>query len=346
MNPALLERLRDPDSGRTLNLRELETDGDSIREGLLFEETSHRVYPIIGGVPYLLESAAPASFIHKYADALSGYTLKTAPEDDWSFSREWSSYFEHNLERTWGWSVDQRIEQFFLETQTDPDTVKGSWVLDAGCGNGLLTDALAGRGANVVGLDYSSSVLEAEVHRKNPKASFARGDLQRPPLATESFDIVISNGVLHHTPNTYETFKKVAALVRPGGRFYLWLYRRPETFLRRHIVYGGMDFTRLIVSRLPGGMQRPIVRGYARSVRAMHWLRRRHRNVRFEEQVISAYDTLTPTWRHYHTPVEVSRWFFESGFSDGVLTHWDNRYGFGMLATRTPRQKTPGTNFA
>ena len=159
MNPDLLERLRDPGSGRVLTLRELETDGDRIREGLLCEDTSHRVYPIIGGVPYLLESAAPASFIHKYADALSGFTLKTAPEDNWSFSRDWSSHFEHDLEKTWGWSVSQRVEQFFLETQADPDSLKGSWVLDAGCGNGQLTEALAGCGANVVGLDYSSSVV-------------------------------------------------------------------------------------------------------------------------------------------------------------------------------------------
>ena len=64
-------------------------------------------------------------------------------------------------------------------------------------------------------------------HRKLPNVHFIRSILRTPPFDAETFDIIISMGS-HHTPATYKTFCAVARLAKPGGRFYLWLYRRPE----------------------------------------------------------------------------------------------------------------------
>ena len=123
MRAELLEKLRAPGP-----LARLERRGETL-------VADGAVYPIVGGVPVMLADAAP-----------------------WSFSSEWEAHFRRGVTRTWGWTVEERVEMFFRETRTDRDAIRGRWILDAGCGNGMLSEALSVCGANVVGMDYSTSV--------------------------------------------------------------------------------------------------------------------------------------------------------------------------------------------
>lgn len=263
----------------------------------------------------------------------------------WSFSDEWKAHFDSALDRTWGWSLEERVQQFFLETQVDAESCPGMRILDAGCGNGQLTEALAAFGATVVGLDYSSSVFEAEHRRTRPNVHFLQGDLQQIPFSPGSFDLVISNGVIHHTPDAHRCFGELARSVKDNGRLYVWLYKRPDKGLRRTVLYPALDFSRAVVSRLPGPLQSFVVRAYAHGLLARHSVRRKHKDLNYAELVVEAYDLLTPRWRTYHTPVELSGWFHEHGFAPAVLSHWDNPYGFGMVGVKGPAGKTPGVHF-
>jgi 2-polyprenyl-3-methyl-5-hydroxy-6-metoxy-1,4-benzoquinol methylase len=114
-----------------------------------------------------------------------------ASVDPWSFSDEWREHFNHRETKTWGWTTDERLEQFFLETLTDAEACKGKVILDAGCGNGQLSEHLAALGATVVGLDYSTSVFTAEQYRQQSNVHFVRGDLGNPPFEEGAFDIII-----------------------------------------------------------------------------------------------------------------------------------------------------------
>lgn len=263
----------------------------------------------------------------------------------WSFSEEWAAHFATNSERTWGYTVQERLEQLLMETDTTPAWFAGKMVLDAGCGNGALTAAVAKLGAKVVGVDYATSVLYAEKHYGANGVHFVQGDLQEPSLPADSFDLVYSIGVLHHTPDTHKTFQSVAQLVKPGGKLYVWLYRRPERFVGRLLKVPLYDLARLVISRCPPRLQTIAVQGYAGLVRATHNLRNSEEPIPLREYLISAWDDLTPRWRHYHTPIEVSRWFYESGFRAPTLSHWDNPYGFGLVSTRSPQQATPGFHY-
>jgi len=357
LKKSLLKILRAPKSAGPLTLCAFKTkkscpgQTEDVVEGVLLSETSNEAYAIIGGVPVMLESSFPEEFTNKYAERfaqderLSRLHLAAHRNSHWSFSSEWDEHFNRELTKTWGWTIDERVRQFFLETGVDPEWCKGKFILDAGCGNGQLSEALTELGATVVGFDYSSSVFAAEKHRKSSDVHFVHGDLQTPPFDKGSFDLVISNGVLHHTPSTYRTFIEVAKLVKPGGRFYLWLYRRSERFLKRQFFYPGFELTRTIVSRMPNGPQSAVVKAYAFALMVLHRVIGKYEELSWPERVVGAYDSLTPRWRHYHTPLEVSYWFFENGFSLPTITHWDNPFGFGMVATKAPQKETPGVHF-
>ena len=351
MRRALAELLRSPRSLAPLTLeataiRALSSGDEDVVRGTLRTVDGAECYPIIDGVPVMLDAEMAGPPRDGLRGEAGGDNAAPLHGTDWSFSREWQHHAQHDVaEHPGGWSVDDRLKQFFIETETNAEWCRGKLVLDAGCGTGQLVEAVSELGAVAVGLDYSTSVFDAERRMKSLRAHFVQADLRTPPFAPEVFDAVTSVGVLHHTPDTYESFAAVARLVKPGGRLYVWLYRRPERFLRRHITWPALDLFRTVVSRLPDRPQAAVVAAYTRGLRLLHRARGQHQDVPWDAMVVRAYDSITPRWKHYHTPFEVSHWFFRNGFSSPAITHWDNPYGFGMVAVKHALADTPGLNF-
>lgn len=346
-NKNLFSLLIDPISKESLVLHVFNTAN---QDGVFINNHTLRIFPLIMGVPIIIENSIPKEFYNTYKVDLLKIIEHTATlekqveqaPNTYSFSLEWGKFEENNDGKTWGMTPEDRVLQFYLETNTTEDSIKGLRILDAGCGNGLLTMELAKRGAIVVGIDFSKSVWSASCKLKHPNLLFVRGDLQKPPFSTETFDIIISNGVLHHTQNTRNTFVEVSKLVKQGGKFYVWLYRRPFT------IYFGLfmritDGMRLIISNLPTFLQKILVTCYAKFFYYLKVLR--NRKMEYNQLIIDSYDILTPRFKHYHNPIEVAEWYFSSGFAPPTLSHWDNPYGFGIMAIKNRMSETPGLNF-
>ena len=111
----------------------------------------------------------------------------------------------------------------------------GARVLDIGCGGGLLSEALAGAGADVVALDLAPDLLK--VARLHGLESGVRVDYRlqsAEALAAEapgSFDVVTCMEMLEHVPDPAAVVAACAALLRPGGRLFLsTLNRTPAAF--------------------------------------------------------------------------------------------------------------------
>jgi SAM-dependent methyltransferase len=70
--------------------------------------------------------------------------------------------------------------------------------------------------------------------------SFVQMNLFRPAVRDAAFDLVISNGVLHHTPDPRGAFKSIAALVKPGGYVLIGLYHRYGRLITdfRRVLFG------------------------------------------------------------------------------------------------------------
>ncbi|MBK7026164.1 MAG: bifunctional 2-polyprenyl-6-hydroxyphenol methylase/3-demethylubiquinol 3-O-methyltransferase UbiG [Burkholderiaceae bacterium] len=103
--------------------------------------------------------------------------------------------------------------------------LSGKRVLDIGCGGGILADAMARKGANVLGIDLATKSLKvAQLHAleaQTPQISYR--EISAEALAAEqpaSFDVVTCMEMLEHVPNPQSIVAACAALVKPGG----WVY--------------------------------------------------------------------------------------------------------------------------
>ncbi len=101
----------------------------------------------------------------------------------------------------------------------------GKRVLDIGCGGGILADAMARKGAQVLGIDLATKSLKvAQLHAleaQTPHIDYR--EISAEALAAEqpaSFDVVTCMEMLEHVPNPQSIVAACAALVKPGG----WVY--------------------------------------------------------------------------------------------------------------------------
>jgi ubiquinone/menaquinone biosynthesis C-methylase UbiE len=98
-------------------------------------------------------------------------------------------------------------------------------VLELCCGRGEALNLLRGKLSRYIGIDVSESMLKAarSMH-DDPSSIFLQGDAIRVPLASESIDIVVILGGIHHVSERGRLFAEIARILKPGGRF---LYREP-----------------------------------------------------------------------------------------------------------------------
>lgn len=99
------------------------------------------------------------------------------------------------------------------------DPQAGERILDLGCGTGHPTAEIAARGAHVLGLDSSTSMI-AQARQKYPKLRFTLADA-RDLKFDEPFDAVFSNAALHWIPEASRVIAGIAGALKPGGRLVL-----------------------------------------------------------------------------------------------------------------------------
>lgn len=94
----------------------------------------------------------------------------------------------------------------------------GIKVLDAGCGDGVLSVLMANKGAMVVGCDFSKPNIEAakgyitEHHITN--VEFLVGDVEHLPFQNNSFDLVVSSHVLEHLPSFDQGLREIMRVTK------------------------------------------------------------------------------------------------------------------------------------
>ena len=115
--------------------------------------------------------------------------------------------------------------------------LKGRRVLDIGCGGGILADAMARQGAQVLGIDLATKALKvAQLHALEADTQGVEyREISAETLALEapaSFDVVTCMEMLEHVPDPASIVKACATLVKPGGHvFFSTINRNAKAFL-------------------------------------------------------------------------------------------------------------------
>lgn len=138
------------------------------------------------------------------------------------YGKLWNEY-EGNM-------VDEAIsiiEERFLNNDIPINLLQGKKVLDAGCGSGRYSCALAKMGAShVIGMDYGVDGLKKakELALKNniSNIEFIHASVLNMPFKDNEFDFVFHNGVFHHTNDLHKATKELYRVLKPGG--YSWYY--------------------------------------------------------------------------------------------------------------------------
>jgi 2-polyprenyl-6-hydroxyphenyl methylase/3-demethylubiquinone-9 3-methyltransferase len=116
-------------------------------------------------------------------------------------------------------------------------SLRGKTVLDVGCGGGILAEAMAERGAQVLGIDLASKPLGvARLHAlETGVAGLEYREVAAETLAAQcpaSFDVVTCMELLEHVPEPASTVWACAQLVKPDGWvFFSTISRNPKAFL-------------------------------------------------------------------------------------------------------------------
>ena len=112
----------------------------------------------------------------------------------------------------------------------------GKKVLDVGCGGGILSEAMAQRGATVMGIDMGEAPLSvAELHKLESGVEVEYRQVTAEALAAEmpgQFDVVTCLEMLEHVPDPASIIQACYQLVKPGGQvFFSTINRNPKSYL-------------------------------------------------------------------------------------------------------------------
>ena len=190
--------------------------GDNIvqRNGGFAVEKSGRQLPMTDGIPNLFVPN-DASFSGDVTELVKSFYEETPfPNYDGFDSRE---------------SLAGKARRGFFAALLDKQLPEGALDLEAGCGTGQLS--------NFLGMSWRRRVFAGDICLNSLRlakgfadrysvrnVAFLQMNLFRPPFRDDTFDIVISNGVLHHTGDCEGGFKSILAKLKPGGHIVIGLY--------------------------------------------------------------------------------------------------------------------------
>lgn len=159
------------------------------------------------------------------------------------------------------------------------DKFAGARLLEVGCGMGTDLLQFARGGAVCTGIDLTPRSIAITRHRfalYGERVDLMISDGERLPFANDSLDVVYSNGVLHHTPDTAGAIREIHRVLNPGGVAKVMVYHKGslnywgEMMLHRGILRGELlrghspedIMSRWVEYSEHGG--RPLVKAYSR----------------------------------------------------------------------------------
>jgi SAM-dependent methyltransferase len=129
-------------------------------------------------------------------------------------------------------------KEWHIPAAADFQSSNGLRVLEIGCGLGTDGAEFAKAGADYTGVDLTNAAVDLARQRFEMfglPGKFRTADAEQLDFPDESFDVVYSHGVLHHTPDIDSAVREIHRVLRPGGKAKLMLYHRDSYNYRINI---------------------------------------------------------------------------------------------------------------
>jgi SAM-dependent methyltransferase len=274
--------------------------GELSVQGKVSCRSCSREFPVQDGIPLL--------FVPNEWDEKADVTEKMR-----AFYEETPFPNYENIDDT-GNLID-KAERGLFARMLDRQTPLGTKVLEVGCGTGQLSNYLGIARRTIFGADLCLNSLRLangfRARNSLERVGFYQMNLFRPIFKPESFDLVICNGVLHHTSDPEGGFQSIARLVKKSGYILIGLYN----------TYGRLitDARRMLfsLSRNRFTFLDPYLRrGEVDAVKRRTWFMDQYKNPHESK----------------HTMGEVMKWFeaagfeFQSGIPSPTLEPYDDTF--------------------
>jgi arsenite methyltransferase len=351
MRRDLVDLLADPLDMSRLEVHTDKEENGEILEGAL-RSKSGGAYPITNGIPRFFTTR----------DAGQLQTME-------AFAYKWSK------ESSYGWlrqAGDQGSYATWLSEKYGFESVAewcrhfaGKRILDLGCGAGMasyfwLASTDWDPASPWVGVDISPAI---DVARRQlgqiPNTHFIQADALQLPFSEATFDAIVSEGVLHHTPSTQKAIESGARVLAPGGEFHFYVYRRKapgREFTDDHVREQLRDMT----DEQAWNAMRPLTK-LARNLSALHaevvveedvpelGIKAGRQDVQrliywnfaklfwndsfdFEENVHINYDWYRPTYAHRQSAKEIAAWCQGAGLE--IVRMHEQESGYTVRAVK------------
>jgi ubiquinone/menaquinone biosynthesis C-methylase UbiE len=200
-------------------------------------------YPIVNDIPRFVVS-------DNYAEA---------------FGLQWNKFKRTQLDSHTGTPLsEERLVEAFGH---DLSGLAGKRILEAGSGAGRFTEVLLEYGAQLYSFDYSNAVeANRENNFPNERLTLFQGDIRHIPFPDGFFDAVVCLGVLQHTPDTNQSLKELARVLKRGGEMVTDHYRwHLGNFTSLHLVWWSF------IKRLPREKQLRATEALTKFFYPIHW---------------------------------------------------------------------------
>jgi glycosyltransferase involved in cell wall biosynthesis/ubiquinone/menaquinone biosynthesis C-methylase UbiE len=190
------------------------------------------------------ERARRASALSVVSQLATGDAYKVQTQLQWDHNPVGSQYGGASRPRTLEWYLEIEKHRYGQYAPWMPETMEfarhgGEDVLEIGGGMGTDLAQFAKNGARVTDADLSGGHLalaQENFTLRGLSGQFVHHDAEALPFDDSSFDLVYSNGVIHHTPHTDRIVAEIYRVLRPGGRAILMVYAESSLYYWRNLV--------------------------------------------------------------------------------------------------------------
>lgn len=257
------------------------------------------------------------------------------------FGEQWVHYGDNE-----GFYGSTELFADIIGPMLQPADFAGARAAEIGSGAGRIVAMMLESGAqHVLAVEPSDGhfVAQRNLAPYGARVTFlhARGeDVPPDPV----FDLILSIGVLQFIPDPKPTVDAAFAALRPGGRFFIWLYAKEGTAGYRALLAAlrgvGRGLPHPLLAALVRALDVPLV-AYMALCRILplplhDYLRNVLRRFPADKRRLVIYDQLNPTHAHYHSRDEAERLLADSGFVD-VRIHHRRGYSWSVIGRKPQR---------